>query len=334
MARPPEALMRIIEHDEITSELEADLQLLRASVGLPPRDFSLLRQAQKVGYPSTDYFGLYAVEGNHILSTLRVLRLPYTFPDGHEECVSAILSVMTRADCRGRGLVRGLLEETHKRERRAGSRFSILWCDRSIRAHGLYEYMGYRDVYFPDFATTKPARSKKAACDLHYSLKTVDGSDVSRIGRIHTLATEGRIGFTPRPHSYLESLIKYGLFAPESFRLIIRDGRPVGYLELQDGPTAVKVSEVVMLPESLVNPSDLLLVLEHFCSEEENRWLWLSNTYVRDSKEVLVERRYSVSSLNNHVLMSLPLDGSSSQNQIDALGVDDSRFVCHITDYF
>ena len=55
--------MRIMGHDELPSDMEADLQLLRLSIGWAPRDFSRTEQARSVGFPSADYFGLYAVEG-------------------------------------------------------------------------------------------------------------------------------------------------------------------------------------------------------------------------------------------------------------------------------
>ena len=59
----------------------------------------------------------------------------------------------------------------------------------------------------------------------------------------------------------------------------------------------------------------------------------MSNTYVSDSREALEARGYAVSDLNNHVLMSLPLE-SKVKDQAAALGTADRRFVCHEIDYF
>jgi GNAT superfamily N-acetyltransferase len=320
--------MRIMEHDELPSGLEADVQLLRLSVGWAPRDFYRTEQARSAGFPSADYFGLYAVEGDRILSTVRVLRLPYTFPDGHTEAISGVLSVITRQDSRGRGLARQLLDEVHARERRAGSRFSLLWSE-SITAHRLYESMGYEDVYTPDIATKRAP--KRGALHDPYELVTVKDDDVAAIERLHDAATRGRIGFTPRPRGLLGALIEFGLFKPDSFRLILRDGRPIGYLELQEAPGWVSVSEVIVTGDP-PDTGDLLSVLERVSA---GRWLSFWNTFVCDSREVLEGRGYSFSSLGDSLLMSLPLDKRpETRGQRSVLGTADPRFVCQGLDHF
>jgi GNAT superfamily N-acetyltransferase len=321
--------MRIMEHDELPSGLEADLQLLRLSVGWAPRDFYLTERARSAGFPSADYLGLYAVEGNRILSTVRVLRLPYTFPDGHSETISGVLSVITRQDSRGRGLARQLLEEVHARERRAGSRFSLLWSE-SITAHRLYESMGYEDVYTPDIATKRAP--ELGTVPYHYELATVKDEDPVAIESLHDAATRDRIGFTPRPRGLLRSLMEFGLFKPDSFRLILRDGRPIGYLEIQEAPGSVNVSEVITTGD----PSDadgLLSVLERASA---GRWLSFWNTFVRDSRKALEGRGYSFSNLGDSLLMSMPLDKKESEarRQTSVLGTTDQRFACQGLDHF
>jgi GNAT superfamily N-acetyltransferase len=319
--------MRIIEHDEIPSELEADLQLLRLSVGWTPRDLRRTELARRAGYPSADYFGLYAVEGNRILSTVRVVRVPYTFPDGHTETISGVLSVITSQDFRGQGLARRLLEEVHEREREAGSRFSVLWSE-SITAHRLYESMGYEEVYTPDIATKRP--SPRGALRGRYELETVTDGDLATIERLHAAATRDRIGFTPRPRGLLGSFLAYGLFRSDSLRLVLRDGRPVGYLELLETPSWASVSEVVMTEDS--GTAGALSVLERLCS---GRWLSFWNTFVRGSRTLLERRRYSFTNLGDHSLMSLSLEkGSGPQDQRSALGTDDPRFACQLFDRF
>jgi GNAT superfamily N-acetyltransferase len=317
-----------MEHDEISSSLEADLQLLRLSVGWAPRDLCRIGEARSLGYPSADYFGLYAVEGGRILSTVRAVRIPYTFPDGHTETISGILSVITRQDCRGQGLARRLLDEVHMRERKAGSRFSLLWSE-SIAAHRLYESMGYEDVYTPDIATIRS--SSHAAVHNLYELAVARDDDVGTIGRLHDAATRDRIGFTPRPRGLLGSLLKLGLFRSDSFRLILEDGHPIGYLELQETPGWVNVSELVMTGDS-PDAGGVLPVLEEVAA---GRWLSFWNTFVRDSREVLGGRGYSLTNLGDYRLMSLSLGKKSDlPDQVSALGTADPRFVCQGLDHF
>jgi GNAT superfamily N-acetyltransferase len=320
--------MRILEHDELPSDLESDLQLLRLSVGWAPRDFHRIDRARKRGYPAPDYFGLYAIEGKRVVSTVRVLRLPYTFPDGHVETVSGILSVITRRDARGRGLASRLFNEVHARERKVGIRFCLLWTEKSIPAHRLYESMGYGDVYAPEFALKRPR--EKNVSHGEFELPTAKNEDVVKIERIHAESNRRRIGFTPRPQGYVSSQIELGIARPESFRLILRNGKLVGYIELQEAPNMVKVSEVVIPPDSTIAGS-LIPAIEGLSS---GRWLTFWNTFVRDSRKTLEGRKYAFSDLGDHLLMSLPLVKSHPEDQVSALGTADPRFVCQVLDYF
>jgi hypothetical protein len=259
---------------------------------------------------------------------VRVLRLPYTFLDGHTETISAIQGVTTRRDVGGRGLAKELLNEVHARERRAGSSFSLLWTSRSNMAHQLYESLGYRDVYTPDLAARKvPGRRVgKGRC----VLKTAKIGDAVKIERLHAVATRNRIGFTPRPERFIRYLLNLRFTRPDSFRLVLRDGHPVGYLELSEAPDWVRVSEAVMRGDSS-DTAGLLDVLERLAA---GRCLALWNTFVRDSRSVLVGRGYSVSDFAYYSLMALPLNGSHAKGQESALGVADPRFVCQALDYF
>lgn len=321
--------MRIVEHDEISSGLEGEVQLLDLLAGWePPMDFHRMRQARKLGYPAADYVGVYAVEGDRILSMVRVLRLPYTFLDGHTETLSAIQGVTTRRDRRRCGLARGLLNEVHMRERKAGSRFSLLWTGRSNTAHQLYESMGYRDVYTPDLATRRLPR-RRVGQD-RYKLKMAKNGDAMKIERFHAVATRNRIGFTPRPKGFLRSLLSLRFFRSDSLRLILRDGHPAGYIELQEAADWVKVSEVVMTGDSS-NVAGLLDVLEQLAA---GKCLAFWNTFVRDSRSVLEGRGYSVSNLAYYSLMALPLNRPHVSIQESTLGAADPRFVCQALDHF
>ncbi|MDA4122449.1 MAG: GNAT family N-acetyltransferase [Thaumarchaeota archaeon] len=318
--------MKILEHDELPSNMEADLQLLRLSVGWVPRDFARMEEARKAGYPSADYLGLYAVEDGRILSTARVVRVPYTFPDGHKESVSGILSVITREDARGRGLATKLLTEIQDRERKKGIKLCLLWTDRSISAHGLYESMGYKDVYAPDFATKRAG--KKTASPKGYELRKAEEGDLPEMVAIYEEANRMRMGFTPRPRGLLPSIVKFGLVGTGSFRMIIKGGRPVGYLDISESSAWVKVSEVAMSEGSA---SELVPLVEAIST---GKWVTFWNTFVRDSKATLRSRGYVTSNFDNHILMGLRLDRPRAKDLPAFMGTSDDRFVCQVIDYF
>jgi GNAT superfamily N-acetyltransferase len=319
--------MRILNHDELSSDLEVDVQLLRLSVSWPPRDFHRMEQARKAGFPAPDYVGLYAVEDNRVVSTVRVVRLPFTFPDLRTETVSVIQSVITRRDCRGRGLARELINRVNTREREAGSKFSLLWTEHSLQAHQLYEHMGYRDVYTVDLAQRAPSR--RAAASPNYAFRRVKDDDVAKVEQLHKTATQGRIGFTPRNRGFLNSILKLGLDESHPLHLILKEGVPVGYLALEEAPSWVKVTEVVM-EGGPTNTTSLIADLERI---SVRRWLSIWNTFVRDSMPVLKSHRY-VHGTGDRVLMSLPLESSLLLDQESLLGVTDPRFTCQALDYF
>lgn len=320
--------MRVLDHDELTPSLETDLQLLRLEVGWIPRDFRRIQRAVSLGYPAPDYFGVYAVEDGRVLSTVRVVRLPYTFPDGRVETVAGILSVITRRDARGRGLATRLLELVNSRERKAGVGFSLLWTDMSISAHPLYERIGYRDIYAPEVALRRLPDNVASKSD--YEFSTAKEGDVPAIERLHGDLTRKRIGFTPRPGGYVSSQIALGTFRPESVRFILKGGRRIGYAVIDEGPNRVKVPEVVV-PDRVAQDGGLAKAFERLSA---GKWLEFWNTFVRDSRPVLEGRGYAFSSLGDHLLMSLPLGKAGRGDQTKVLGTHDPRFTCQLLDYF
>ncbi len=143
--------MRIVDHDELPPSSQEQVHLLDMTAGWGALDFSEINHARKMGYPAADYFGVYAMEGTEVLSAVRVIELPFTTPKGVEE-IAGVQGVVTRRDSGRTGLARQLLEEVHRREKAAGREFALLWTGRGMVAHGLYEKLGYVDVYTPELA--------------------------------------------------------------------------------------------------------------------------------------------------------------------------------------
>src|ERR1700722_4689500 len=139
--------LRILTHDELPAEWEDQVQLMDASTNWMPVTFKSLREVIRLGYPAADYWAVYAVENDQVLSAVRVVRIPYTMRNGRTEIMSGIQGVVTRREFSRRGLARTLLAEVHRREAEAGSRLSILVTDLSYIAHNLYLSMGYVDVH-------------------------------------------------------------------------------------------------------------------------------------------------------------------------------------------
>lgn len=278
-----------------------------------------------MGYPSADYVGIYAVEKGQVLSAVRVLRLPYTTPNGVQQ-IAGIQGVVTRRDRGREGLARELLVEVHRREKAAGSVYSLLWTGRGLVAHSLYESLGYRDVYTPDLATLR--RGSRVHGPQRYALEGVKEDSLSSLEALHGRATAGRLGFTPRPSGIVRSLIHVGFLARESLYSIFRGEELVGYALLQRQPTWCSVDELVLDPET---PLDQVLpALE---ATALGGWFVIRNTAVRDALPLLRRRGYHYSPFAYYSLLALPLE-KPSKNTAKELGTESPRFTCQQLDYF
>ena len=318
--------MKIADYDDLPEELEPQAQLLDASTGWNPMDFQALEEARALGYPAAPYFGVYAVDGGEVQSVVRVLRLPYAFANGDRETVSAIQGVVTRRERSGRGLARRLLEEVHRREAEAGIRFALLWTGHAMMAHNLYLSMGYGDVYTPMVAIRRcdGVGAQQQGC----AARTLLEGEAVAVHRLHTESTAGRVGFTPRPEGRLGALFRLGFVGPDSFRLVLRDGDPIGYFQVRKEKGWARSDEVVS--SSGADPAAVLSALESECG---SGWLTIVGTFVRDNSELLQGRGYLLTGHSYSGLLARPLGPAHEDVRLE-LGTDQNSFTCHFLDYF
>ena len=305
--------------------METQAQLLDLSVGWAPVGFEKFGEAKKLGYPCAEYAGVYAVKDGQILSAVRVLRLPYTTRHGIKK-VAGIQGVVTRRDNGRKGLARKLLLDVHQREKAAGCDYSMLWTGRGLVAHSLYEGLGYRDVYTPDLASVRKERRDRGQG--RYALKAVQNDDIPALEELHDRVTAGRLGFTPRPHGMIQSVIHLGLLATESLRTIYHARQLVGYAVLQKHPTWCSLEVLCLNAEASVG--NVLRTLE---GTTDGSWFVIRNTVVKDMSKLLEMRGYQYSSFAYYTLLALPL-GEPVDRVEDELGTGTSRFTCQALDYF
>ena len=295
------------------------------SAGWGALGFSRMARARKMGYSAADYFGVYAVEGNEILSAVRVIKVPFTTPNGVERIVG-IQGVVTRRDQGRTGLARNLLEEVHRREKGAGTKFALLWTGRGQVAHNLYEKLGYVDVYTPELAVGRT--SKNPVTSNGYRMRKARSTDFGLIEKLHTEGTKGRPGFTPRPAKVIELAIRLGFAGLDTLRIITKNRRPVGYAQVERILGWPRLEELLLLPEA--EPEAVLSLLE---AEAHGGWYALRNTAVREHLDLLRRRGYSTSNLAYYSLLAKPLD-RENHDMTKELGATSRRFTCQAFDYF
>ncbi len=317
--------LRVLDHDELPSGSEEQVHLLDMSAGWGALSFSRIAEARKDGYSSADYFGVYAVEGSEILSAVRVIRFPFTTPTGVEQ-VAGIQGVVTRRDRGRHGLARMLLEEVHRREKTSGTKYSLLWTGRGMVAHGLYESLGYVDVYTPELAVRPVPRRPEAAKG--YALRSARKADIPAIENLHTTATKGRLGFSPRPRGAIDFPVKFGFASLGSLKIVDRGGETIGYGQVQKLAEWPRLEELVLLPGS--KPEQVLPLFEVGAA---GGWFALRNTAVREHSGLLKKRGYEVSNLAYYGLLAKPLNGGPRE-MASELGTTSRTFSCQAFDYF
>lgn len=321
--------MRLLTFDELTPSMEVDRTLLQlAAFGgtFPRRAVTLWRNRSKM---LADYVGLFALEQGRVVGQVFVLRVPYTFREG-AETLSGLAGVATRPD-RGRtGIGRALLAEVHRREHEAGIRFVTLWTNRSWGAHGLYEKLGYRDVYSSPWAVhggVAPRRSARR----RRGIRPARLSDLASIERLHAAEAEGRLGFCRGPTGYLRTAALAGEIDPRKDLMVAYDdGRLVGYAHVERNAYRAVCGELVAT--SLAMRRALVAEVQYTAKGAP---FGFQHTLVTDTPQLFREPGYSTSTQAWWGFMGNALGRSwGSREAVRRFATDDPRFLCLAGDRF
>ncbi|MCI4321878.1 MAG: GNAT family N-acetyltransferase [Thermoplasmata archaeon] len=321
--------MQILDFDELPSALHPQVAAMRWLDREAPQDVAFVRRLRREGFPATDYFGVYAVEGGELLSRVETLALPWR-GGGETRTVLGISDVLTRPDAGGRGLARRLLVELHRREAALGRPWSFLWTRRSWGAHRLYEKLGYRDVYSAPSSLRKIPSTVRRRLPPGVSWRKAKVRDFARLEQILSAATRDRFGFVPRWPGSFRLKHRLGWRPASSYRMLMKSGRAVGYANLTTELTTVEAHEVVV-----EDPADSGAMIAAIEREAAGQWLAFGSTsFGWDHRAELSSRGYAVYPLSHLTLMARPLHrmarGARSASEVAA----DPRFVCHRGDQF
>jgi GNAT superfamily N-acetyltransferase len=295
--------MRIYDLDDLPESLYPQLGAFALSGAEPPQDIQFVRRLRKLPLAYSDYFAVYAVEGDRLLSRIETLHLPFVGRTGSQSVVG-ISDVVTRPEGLGRGLARTLLREVHRREIALGRRWSFLWTHRSWGAHALYESQGYEDVYTPP-AALGPFRSRrKAPRPSGYRWTRETSRDGKQLERLLAQATIGRLGFQPRTPGSFRAKYRMGWRKPENHLVLWHGTSAVGFAHLpEDTPWCLGVNEVVVVTPEHAEP--MLRALE--ATAGRRKLAMQGTSYVSDAAALLRENGYLLLDTSHRVLMAKPL---------------------------
>lgn len=321
--------MRLRAFDELSPSMEVDRTLLHlAAFGgtFPRRSVDLWRTRSKM---LAEYAGLFAEESGRVIGQVFVLRIPYTFRDG-VETISGLAGVATRPD-RGRGgIARTLLAEVHRRESEAGVRFITLWTNRSWGAHGLYEKLGYRDIYSSPWVVHGPVSTSRALSHPR-GIRGARRDDLRDIERLHARQAEGRLGFCREPNGYLRTALLAGELHPEKELLVARDGgRLVGYAHIDRNPYRTVCGELVAT--SGASRRDLVAEVERAAKGTPFAF---QHTPVTDFPRLFPRPQYATSDRAWWGFMGSALGKRwTTRAAVRQFATDDRRFLCLSGDRF
>jgi GNAT superfamily N-acetyltransferase len=325
--------MHIYSLDELPQALRPQLAAFGVVDGGPPQDWEFirrLRRHRRTGLPCSEYYAVYAVDEDRVLSRVETLDLVFTGPSGPQTVVG-ISDVVTRPEGLGRGFARGLLREVHRRGIDQGRDWSFLWTHRTWGAHRLYEELGYEDVYSPPYALRKIPRSARRTPPTGYRWRVASASDAARLERLLAADTARRLGFVPRKPGSARIRFRVGWRKPENHRILSRRSRPVGYAYLsEDSRRNLVAGEVV-----LTSPAHREAMIGALEGLARGRWLTFQNTtFVRDTDALLRARGYAVYPAAHVVLMAKRLTGAGARGEDLRTVFEDALFSGHRGDMF
>jgi GNAT superfamily N-acetyltransferase len=321
--------MRFLTYDELAPDMDLDRTLIHLAAffgTFPRRSVELWRRRSKA---YSDYVAVFAEEKGRVLGQVFVLRIPYTFPGG-TEIIGGIAAVGTRPD-RGRsGVARAVLSEVHRRERESGIRYTALWTNRSWGAHGLYEKLGYRDVYSSPWVVHGgiPTRRKGARSFL---LRAARREDLLDIERFHAQQTEGRLGFSPRAVGFLRTAAAAGELDPVKELIVARRaGRLVGYVHLEQNAFRTFSGELVATTRAIRR--ELISAVGHAA---KGLPFAFQHTPVTDDPDLFAGGGFATSPRGWYGLMGHDLQGAwSPREALRQFATEDPRFSCMSGDRF
>ncbi len=319
--------IEIVDFDDAYRDYRNALVSLHYSAWGGLDDLALALRARRSGFPFASYLGVYAREGDMLLSAVFVSHYPLTTPDG-PETVAGIELVMTRPDAMRRGLAGQLLREVHRRERNAGHRLSLLCTGRSNLAHELYLKLGYRDIFYPR-TTLRYIDRPTSNASLITRVRRARASDAPALARVHRRTNAGALGFTRRyPRSFRIRFLS-GIAATRNVLVAERHGRVAGYATLELHSNWSRAAEVIA-PTPDVRRA-LMATLER---RSKGRWLvfgsgWFSGD---DDPELM---QYTPLLPSYSVMMACPLAPELRRRNLHQWFRSGGRpFACQLLDMF
>jgi ribosomal protein S18 acetylase RimI-like enzyme len=314
--------MKIREYDEVDEQQVIDLNLGCFGWFLPPKRVKKLR---KLDPRIPDYFALYAVEGDEILSQVGALTVDTQTTSGLEK-LGYFWGVCTHPKAARQGLAGKLMEEAHLRMRAEGLRYSFLGTSSGFVAYNLYRKLGYMDFIRLGWTIKpfRPNRTTNTEVTITSQFKKELMEDIFR------QYSKGLLGFVHRPDNFSGVKKAWG-WPPVNMNYVFeKNGKSIGYILANKEGKNIKVWEL-----SCLKSRDIKGCLESI--EEKYKSNYISFEMFPGSFQAKALERIGVKSkVNSWVsLMIKNLIGKRSVRKLyDMYGIGKDKFLISSMDEY
>ncbi len=273
-----------------------------------------------------DGFAIYAMEREKPIAQVVPLEMPVRLTSG-VETVGGIAGVCSHPSVWGKGYAWRLMERAHERYRELGLSISTLTTSPNIRGHGIYRRMGYVDLA-PFY---RGGRSLPAKRDRPKGIKSRSATrkDLSSIHSFYKRHTRGLTGWVMRDSRLLPMRVARDHDTLKAYRIVERDGEPVGYLRASRGGNLL-ASEII-----LPRMSDFRGAIQALESEDRRSLVSLGAVTSRRDQDRYRAVGYDLYGPTLAAVMAMPLDRRFRPRDLPQLfGAGEGRFVLYPTDHF
>ena len=315
--------MKIMTYDDVDPTAVYRLTSMAFGWGLTE---SHVRRERREDPRCFEEFGFYAVEDGRPLAQVIPFRMRIRLATG-VETIGAIAGVCSHPSVWGLGYARKTMERAHEWFQGEGFRIAALTTSRNIRGFGIYRKMGYVDLgpFYRAYRLLPKERPRPKGIRFRQARRT----DLALLQRFFETHTRGLLGWTVRGLGEFRAKMAWGHRLLERVRIVLRDGKPVGYFRSRP-------DEQVLIREAILPRIEdfraTVALLEARSRGKVATADWITS---RKDQERFRALGYTLDSPDPGTSMAFSLDGRlEDADLLAAFGVTAGTFVHHPTENF
>ena len=320
--------MQIRTYEEVDPREVFRLTMLAFGWRLTP---DLVRHFLRRDPATVPGYAFYAVEMGHVMAQAVPMLMNVRLTTGVEQ-VGGVAGVCSLPSVWGRGYARRLMTHTHGFFREQGVGLSTLTTSRNIRGYRIYRRMGYVDLARLPLGVR--SLSPRTTRPVGMGFRKVRRDDLPRLQTFFAQYVRGHLGWTERDPRRLACSAAWDSHVLDRYRMVMRNGRPVGYVHRSSGGWT-RGAEVVVSEETIVPvKEDFRATVRALEAKAKGPFAAVDATGSRRDQGWYRSLGYRLDDSLPATVMALPLDGRRPKDAPRLFGGPQGKFVMHATDWF